>query len=497
MRLDEECLVETLATAEPPVVEHSIGLAELRLASSERLRRSVYAAARSDDARVRFRAALALGDVTEAIAAEELTKLVDRDGGDPWFRTAILSSLRPHAVAVLVKLAKHPPADDEARRGLVEAIAKTATAEGAQVAVREVVSDLLADDRGKRRWIVRRMLLGAAAAYTGSSRLPGKSIESVVRGDDALSTRIRELMKECRAITLDDSTLAMDRQEAIRLLVCDTDDPTDTLLKCFRADAALSIRSEALQVLGRCADSTTWRDVLLELPRLSPQLRRSVLELSVGNEARGLALLTAVEKGEIDASHLDAVYMKRLFDHRSAKVRELARKALPTQQDTLPAEVMSEYRAALITIAEPSGSAEHVKRSQRARLVYEKHCAVCHRLGAIGAEIGPNLSDSRMKKPEQLLEAILRPNDAIDANYVAYTATTDQGLVFTGVIAEESAGGVTLRLADGKSVTLARSELESLESTGVSLMPAGMERTLKPDEMAELVWYLRNWRAKQ
>ncbi len=129
--------------------------------------------------------------------------------------------------------------------------------------------------------------------------------------------------------------------------------------------------------------------------------------------------------------------------------------------------------------------------------MYEKHCVVCHRLGAIGAEIGPNLSDSRMKKPEQLLEAILRPNDAIDANYVAYTATTDQGLVFTGVIAEESAGGVTLRLADGKSVTLVRSELESLESTGVSLMPAGMERTLKPNEMAELVWYLRNWRAKQ
>ncbi len=203
--------------------------------------------------------------------------------------------------------------------------------------------------------------------------------------------------------------------------------------------------------------------------------------MSIGSEARALALLTLIEKSEIDALHLDAVYARRLFDHRNAKVRELAKKALPMQQDALPAEVMSKYRAALITMAEPSGSAEHVKRSQRAHLVYEKHCAVCHRLGAIGAEIGPNLSDSRMKKPEQLLEAILRPNDAIDANYVAYTATTNQGLVFTGVIAEESAGGVTLRVADGKSVTLAHSELESLESTGVSLMPTGMERHVETE----------------
>ncbi len=352
--LDEEYLVDALSSAEPRVVEHALQLAERRLASSERLQGRMHAAAKSDDARVRFRAALALGELRDEKAAEELMKLVDRDGGEVWFRAAILSSLRPHAGAVLIQLAKHPPTDDEERRGLVEAIAKTAVAEGVHVAAEDVLSDLLAADRGTRRWIARRVLLGAAAAYTRSSNPPVKAIESVGRGDDAISARIRELMKECRAIALDESTPAMNRQETIRLLVFDTDDPTEALLTCFRGDAPLSIRSEALQALARRGASTTWRDVLMELPRLSPQLRRSVLELSVNNEARGLTLLTAVEKGEINASHLDAVYTQRLFDNRSAKVREVAKKVLPTQQDTLPAELMREYRAALVTIEEPS-----------------------------------------------------------------------------------------------------------------------------------------------
>jgi putative membrane-bound dehydrogenase-like protein len=474
--LDEAYLCDTLLTADARVGEHAIRLLDSASRSSDRVRHALVTAGESSDTRVRFQAALALGERREPEGAEALAMLIRSDGGDAWFQAAILSSMRFHAAAVLKRLVNEPPPDDEARRNLVEAIARTAVAGGGHAAVIAEVNTLTTDGGGKGHWIARRALLGAMQA------------------DKALAQQCDRLIKECKGIAVDQSAAAIDRKEAIRLLVFDTDNPSNTLVESFQSDVSHAIRSEALQSIARRGDATAWARVLADLSSLSPQLRRNVLELSVGNEARAMALLAAVDKGELDASHIDLVYVKRLRDHRSDQVRELARQTLPMRVD-VSADIMNEYRAAVDALAEPADSAaDAADRLVRARQMYEKHCEVCHRLGKIGGDNGPNLSDSRLKKPEQLLEAILRPNDAIDANYVAYTATTEQGQVFTGVITAESAGGITLRLADGKSVTLARSQIELLDSTGLSLMPAGIERSLKPEEMAELVWYLRNWR---
>jgi putative membrane-bound dehydrogenase-like protein len=493
--LDEEYLFDVMRAAKPSAQEHAIGLAEGGLESSERLRQKLYAAVRSDDQRIRFQAALGLGVTRVPEAAAALATLVHDGGSDPWFQAAILSSMRHHARSVLGHVIKQPPPDDESRRRLVEAIARTAVAEGGMPAFKAVVKELASDGGVDHLWLARRVLLGATAANTGSSRRPANLIAELVGSDESSARWIDRIIKECRAIALDEAAPWIDREEAIRLLVFDTDDPTLILLECFQGNGPIAIRSQALQAIARRGDATSWEKVLAELPGLSPQLRRSVLEFSVESETRAAALLSAIEKGEVEALHLDLVYVKRLRDHRSEEVRKLAKQLLPTRDDTLPAEVVNEYREAVAALAERGDSAaETTKRNQRARQIYDKHCAACHRLGTLGVEIGPNLSDSRLKRPEQLLEAILRPNDAIDANYVAYSATTDQGQVFTGVVAGESTGGITLRLANGKAVTLTRRQIESLESTGLSLMPTGIERTLDPEQMAELVWYLRNWR---
>ena len=48
--------------------------------------------ARSDDARVRFFVALALGATADPRAADALAAIARRDGGDPWTRLAVLAS---------------------------------------------------------------------------------------------------------------------------------------------------------------------------------------------------------------------------------------------------------------------------------------------------------------------------------------------------------------------------------------------------------------------
>ncbi len=54
----------------------------------------------------------------------------------------------------------------------------------------------------------------------------------------------------------------------------------------------------------------------------------------------------------------------------------------------------------------------------------------------------------------------------------------------------ESATAVTLRRQDGKEDVLLRSEIEEMASSGQSLMPEGIEKDLKPQDLADLIAFL-------
>jgi putative heme-binding domain-containing protein len=146
--------------------------------------------------------------------------------------------------------------------------------------------------------------------------------------------------------------------------------------------------------------------------------------------------------------------------------------------------VLEEYQAALKLPADPL----------RGKAVFVKNCANCHHVGDVGVDVAPDISDSRVKQPEQILTDILQPNRAIDANYISYTVITADGQVLTGILASETGASITLKQQEGKTVTLARDEIDELQSTGVSLMPEGLEKDLPPQAMADLVSFIKNWR---
>ena len=107
-----------------------------------------------------------------------------------------------------------------------------------------------------------------------------------------------------------------------------------------------------------------------------------------------------------------------------------------------------------------------------------------------GVEVGPDLATLNDKSPESLLIAILDPNRAFESKYAAFTVATVDGRVLNGLIASESATSVTLRRQDGKDDVLLRSEIEEMAASGQSLMPEGLEKDLKPRDLADLIAYL-------
>jgi putative heme-binding domain-containing protein len=91
---------------------------------------------------------------------------------------------------------------------------------------------------------------------------------------------------------------------------------------------------------------------------------------------------------------------------------------------------------------------------------------------------------------EAVLLNILDPNRTVEPRYLTYVVVTTQGKIHTGMITGETANGLTLRRPDGQEVSLMRTEIEHLRSTGLSFMPEGLEQQVDLDAMADLLAYL-------
>ncbi|MCR9295651.1 MAG: c-type cytochrome, partial [bacterium] len=128
------------------------------------------------------------------------------------------------------------------------------------------------------------------------------------------------------------------------------------------------------------------------------------------------------------------------------------------------------------------------------KLLFQKHCASCHRIGAIGIDVGPDISDSRTKSPEQLLISILDPNRVIDNNYFRFVILTESDDVIEGIVAEETQEAIVIRGQENKRTVLSREDIREIKATGVSLMPEGLETQLDPQSMADLIAFIKGWR---
>jgi putative heme-binding domain-containing protein len=97
---------------------------------------------------------------------------------------------------------------------------------------------------------------------------------------------------------------------------------------------------------------------------------------------------------------------------------------------------------------------------------------------------------------EALLSDIINPNVEVGADYFGYSLVTKHGRILTGVLANESATGVTLRTSEGNEVPTLRSEIEELRHLGRTLMPDGLEKSLGDDGVWDVIAYLREPRRK-
>jgi putative heme-binding domain-containing protein len=250
------------------------------------------------------------------------------------------------------------------------------------------------------------------------------------------------------------------------------------------SDPSQEVRIAAVRALATHPERQVPALLLKSWRSYTPAVRREVLEVLCRDPLRVNVLLDEVEAKRVKPGDIDGFRARQLLTHGNPGIRERAHRLL---RDSLPADrkkVIDQYQIALLLDGD----------AKRGREVFKKNCATCHRVGGIGIDVGPDIADTRTKTDSALLVDILNPNQAIDNNYINYLVTTKSGRALTGLVAVETASSLTLRRAEGQTDVVLRQDIDSIESTGMSLMPEGLEKTISVAEMGDLLRFLKYWR---
>jgi putative heme-binding domain-containing protein len=133
---------------------------------------------------------------------------------------------------------------------------------------------------------------------------------------------------------------------------------------------------------------------------------------------------------------------------------------------------------------EPAGTAA------AGRALFEQRCATCHRFGALGRDVGPDLTTitSRFKKRD-ILEAVLWPSKVISDQYQAEMFELTDGKVVAGLIVRETANAVLVRTGDNpeKPVVVSKAQIANRVASTASMMPEGLFDDLDNKAIADLL----------
>ena len=124
--------------------------------------------------------------------------------------------------------------------------------------------------------------------------------------------------------------------------------------------------------------------------------------------------------------------------------------------------------------------------SLRGKAAYKKfQCAACHDGG--GQNSGPLLAGiaSRFSR-EDVLKAIVDPNDNVPDRYRATIIATEDGQLFQGSVVYESKAGIMLATNTGEVVRIDADNIESQRKSNKSLMPEGLLDEASDQEIADL-----------
>ncbi|MBB5035054.1 PVC-type heme-binding CxxCH protein [Prosthecobacter vanneervenii] len=451
--------------------------------------------------RVRFVAALALGGHeldqyaihTGPPLILGVTDIGLQDAGDPWLEAALLSSNKS-VYELFEGMLGHDmlkPAQTLLLSTAGKLIAQTQwmALAPSDCFCNVAVCERLSDDQ--KRQIMQAMAEGMSAAGRPATEL---LTAHEPRNIDGGQKYVSRWQAESHQVLDHAASSTEDKIRAMRMLSLfePLKQVEPQVLKSLAPTQPAELQFAALEALRFSQDPAVAGILIESWPKLTPALRDKAATLLLSRTDRIARLLDAIEAQKILPSQLSAATKATLGRQKTPALAVRIAKLIGDGSSSNRKAVIDQYITAMFGDAAGAGrSARITGDAGRGAKVYETMCLVCHRHLDRGNDVGPNLGTIKAWTDEQILTNVLDPNREVSPNFALYIVETNDGRTLSGLIASEAAGNLTLKRADGGTDSVLRSEIKSLTSPGISLMPEGLEGAITPQQMADLIAYLK------
>jgi len=265
----------------------------------------------------------------------------------------------------------------------------------------------------------------------------------------------------------------------------------DLLCQQLGPDSSFETRSDAARSLGNSRLNQEQLDTVIQLTATAGPLELPLLFGSLsavwkdGADGAG-ERLTAALKSSPGFASLTEEQLTQLFNDAPGESKKQLSLLTHQLRDEQARSIRTHLRTSFIL------AGGDVVRGRS--LFYGKRtlCSACHRAGPDDkAEIGPDLRRiGAVRSPRDLLEAILLPSASFARGFEPKSVVLNSGRVISGVIRHETDDMITLYTTERKELRIARSDIDEIVVSKVSIMPHGLERMLTTDDMRDLLAFL-------
>jgi putative heme-binding domain-containing protein len=310
----------------------------------------------------------------------------------------------------------------------------------------------------------------------------GKRLSDLATINPVWTRVIDDFVTESSRLATDRAATDDEREQAIQLLGHgEAKSVHGVLVALLEAKQPQAVQLAAMRTLAGFRQVETPGTLLATYRGATPGVRAEIINTLLSRPEWINALLDAIEAGSVAATDVPLARRNLLLRNANAAIKDRAQKLFAREAAGPREAVLKEYQAALSLAGDAA----------RGKLVFQRECKQCHRVGDEGQDVGPSLATVRHRGPDEILLHVLDHNREVGPNFVEYVVVLTDGKTATGLIASETPTSLTLRRAEGATETILRREIDEISSTGKSLMPEGVEKKIPVAEMADLIAFLR------
>lgn len=459
------------------------------------------------DKPVRLAALLTIAEMPPSDAAGDAIRVVFATSavGDRWLPDAAISAAARHDIHFLRAVVKNsagklasPPTNalaiiaEHYARGLpVETAAALVASLGeAQPNVAEPILTGLAAGWPKNKGLdldpaSDKALLGLLTKLPPTSR--GALVNLALRwGSKTLESHVAEISKGFLDLASNDQQDEAKRIAAARQLIefrrLDAS-AAAALIQLITPRTSTELSQGLLEAAGQSESPETGKAMISGLSALTPSIRPTAIRLLLSRTDWTKSMLDALEKGQIQVAELSLEQKQSLAAHVDKEVQNRAKPML-AKGGGLPNPDRQKVVEELLPLTKITGD------PVAGRVVFKKTCIKCHTHSGEGAKIGPDLTGMAVHPKQELLIHIIDPSRSVEGNFRIYTVATDDGKVYSGLLASESKTAIEVIDVEAKKHSILRENIEDLVASQKSLMPEGFEKQHSKEELTNLLEFL-------